>query len=72
MEEVLTLSTSTNLEKYGLNNVKEKWNLTPQELQKMTIEKKIGRETPNGMLARNIGSSAGPYGVGAHIKLKYT
>lgn len=59
MKEALTISTHANLEKYGLKNVTANWNLSPQELQKITIEKKMGRETPNGTLAVNTGKFTG-------------
>ncbi|MFD0836610.1 phosphoenolpyruvate carboxykinase (ATP) [Mariniflexile aquimaris] len=59
MKEALTISTHTNLEKYGLKNVTANWNLPPRELQKITIEKNMGRETPNGTLAVNTGKFTG-------------
>lgn len=57
--ETLTKPTNRNLEKYGLKDVKAKWNLTPEELQRITIEKKMGKETANGTLAINTGKFTG-------------
>ena len=57
--ETLTKPTSRNLQKYGLKDVKAQWNLTPEELQRITIEKKMGKETANGTLAINTGKFTG-------------
>jgi phosphoenolpyruvate carboxykinase (ATP) len=50
---------NANLEKYQLFDVTPLWNLSPQELQKITIAKKMGRETANGTLAVNTGKFTG-------------
>ena len=42
-----------DLAKYGLKDSKAHWNLSPEELQAITIEKGMGRETANGTLAVN-------------------
>ena len=36
---MINLSTMQDLGKYGLKDTKAFWNLSPQELQKITIEK---------------------------------
>jgi len=48
-----------NLAKYGLENVIAHWNLSPEELQKITVEKGMGKETTNGTLAINTGKFTG-------------
>ena len=59
MKESATLVSHTDLEKYGLKNVNVHWNLSPQELQKITVSKKMGKETVNGTLAINTGKFTG-------------
>ena len=59
MKESATLINLTDLEKYGLKNVNVHWNLSPQELQKITVSKKMGIETTNGTLAINTGKFTG-------------
>ncbi|QNM86502.1 phosphoenolpyruvate carboxykinase (ATP) [Polaribacter pectinis] len=44
---------------YGIKNVTTKWNLPPEELQRITVEKGMGRETKNGTLAINTGKFTG-------------
>ena len=53
------METNRNMETYGLKNVTVKWNLSPAELQKITIEKGMGKETKNGTLAINTGKFTG-------------
>jgi phosphoenolpyruvate carboxykinase (ATP) len=53
------MKESKNLEKYGLKDVNAHWNLSPEELQKITIEKGMGKETKNGTLAINTGKFTG-------------
>ena len=53
------VATNRNLEKYGLKNVSVQWNLSPYELQKITLEKGMGQETNNGTLAINTGKFTG-------------
>ena len=48
-----------NLEKYGLKEVKALWNLSPEDLQQITVEKGMGEETSNGTLAVNTGKFTG-------------
>ncbi len=47
------------LEKYGLNENIVHYNLDPDELQSITVEKGMGRETSNGTLAVNTGKFTG-------------
>ena len=47
------------LEAYGIKNTIVNWNLSPEELQKITIEKGMGKETNNGTLAINTGKFTG-------------
>ncbi|WP_223551506.1 phosphoenolpyruvate carboxykinase (ATP) [Aestuariivivens sp. NBU2969] len=54
-----TLFKDTSLEQYGITNVNVNWNLTPEELQKITVEKGMGKETANGTLAINTGKFTG-------------
>ena len=44
---------------YGIKNVTTNWNLSPEELQKITVEKGMGKETKNGTLAINTGKFTG-------------
>ncbi|UAM99280.1 phosphoenolpyruvate carboxykinase (ATP) [Polaribacter litorisediminis] len=44
---------------YGIKNSTVNWNLSPEELQKITIEKGMGKETKNGTLAINTGTFTG-------------
>ncbi|WP_242132868.1 phosphoenolpyruvate carboxykinase (ATP) [Aestuariivivens marinum] len=54
-----TLFKDTSLEQYGITNVNVNWNLTPEELQKITVERGMGKETANGTLAINTGKFTG-------------
>jgi phosphoenolpyruvate carboxykinase (ATP) len=47
------------LYQYGIKNAKVFWDLSPEELQKITIEKGMGVETKNGTLAVNTGKFTG-------------
>lgn len=53
------VATDRNLEKYGLKNVTVNWNLTPEELQRITLEKGMGEATNNGTLSVNTGKFTG-------------
>ncbi len=58
----LTMSKTpakSDLSVYGVKNADVKWNLTPEELQAITVEKGMGRETANGTLAVNTGKFTG-------------
>jgi phosphoenolpyruvate carboxykinase (ATP) len=59
MQDLAITSNRKNLEKYGLKNVKGHWNLSPEELQRITVEKGLGKETANGTLAINTGKFTG-------------
>jgi phosphoenolpyruvate carboxykinase (ATP) len=48
-----------DLTKYGLTDTTAHWNLDPAELQRITIEKGMGKETANGTLAINTGKYTG-------------
>ncbi|HMC01823.1 MAG TPA: phosphoenolpyruvate carboxykinase (ATP) [Flavobacteriaceae bacterium] len=58
MEE-LKINKTRNLEKYGLKDVLAHWNLSPEKLQSITVEKGMGKETSNGTLAVNTGKFTG-------------
>jgi phosphoenolpyruvate carboxykinase (ATP) len=48
-----------DLTKYGLKDTNAHWNLSPEELQAITLEKGMGKETNNGTLAINTGKFTG-------------
>ncbi|WP_111684093.1 phosphoenolpyruvate carboxykinase (ATP) [Winogradskyella tangerina] len=48
-----------DLTKYGIIDSKVHWNLSPEELQAITVEKGMGKETANGTLAINTGKFTG-------------
>lgn len=48
-----------DLTKYGIKDAIAKWNLSPEELQAITVEKGMGKETANGTLAINTGKFTG-------------
>ena len=54
-----TIMKTRDLTKYGLKNTKAHWNLAPEELQRITVEKGMGKETANGTLAINTGKFTG-------------
>ena len=53
------VTKTRDLKRYGLENVTARWNLSPEELQRITIEKGMGKETANGTLAINTGKYTG-------------
>ena len=58
--EILSKAPKNNdLEKYGLKDVTTFWNLSPETLQKLTVEQGMGKETANGTLAVNTGKFTG-------------
>lgn len=59
MKTTGTVQNDTILERYGLKDVTVNWNLSPEELQKITVEKGMGKETANGTLAINTGKFTG-------------
>ena len=54
-----TATKHPSLEQYGLKDVTVNWNLSPEELQKITVDKGMGKETANGTLAINTGKFTG-------------
>ncbi|WP_296386651.1 phosphoenolpyruvate carboxykinase (ATP) [Winogradskyella sp.] len=48
-----------DLTQYGLKDTNAHWNLSPEELQAITVEKGMGKETANGTLAINTGKFTG-------------
>ena len=55
-----THSTKTiSLEKYGIKDAQIHYQLEPKELQAITVEKGMGKETINGTLAINTGKFTG-------------
>lgn len=48
-----------DLTKYGIKDAKAHWNLSPEKLQAITVEKGMGKETVNGTLAVNTGKFTG-------------
>ncbi|WP_179349890.1 phosphoenolpyruvate carboxykinase (ATP) [Winogradskyella pacifica] len=48
-----------DLTTYGLKDTNAHWNLSPEKLQAITIEKGMGKETANGTLAINTGKFTG-------------
>lgn len=61
METLLNNTTmkTRDLNKYGLKDTNAHWNLSPEKLQAITIEKGMGKETANGTLAINTGKFTG-------------
>ena len=58
--EILSKAPKNNdLDKYGLKDVTTFWNLSPETLQKLTVEQGMGKETANGTLAVNTGKFTG-------------
>lgn len=52
-------SNATLLQKYGLKDIVAHWNLPGEELQKITVKNKWGKETQNGTLSVNTGKFTG-------------
>lgn len=59
MNKQTIIPKKSDLSIYGITNVTANWNLSPEELQKITVEKGMGRETKNGTLAINTGKFTG-------------
>ncbi len=59
MENTVATSKNKSLEKYGLKNVTSHWNISFEELQKITVAKGMGKETSNGTLSVNTGKFKG-------------
>ncbi|NNK87874.1 MAG: phosphoenolpyruvate carboxykinase (ATP) [Flavobacteriaceae bacterium] len=58
MKETIT-PKHADLERYGIKDADVHWNLSPEDLQKRTIERGMGKETNNGTLAINTGKFTG-------------
>ncbi len=50
---------TSELEKYGIKDATAHWNLDGEILQRITVEKNMGRETENGTLSINTGKFTG-------------
>ncbi|RCT54673.1 phosphoenolpyruvate carboxykinase (ATP) [Winogradskyella sp. KYW1333] len=61
METLLKDQTvkTRDLTKYGVRDAKVHWNLSPEKLQAITVERGMGKETANGTLAINTGKFTG-------------
>jgi phosphoenolpyruvate carboxykinase (ATP) len=59
MQDVTISQKDKKLKEYGLIGVKSHWNLSPQALQQVTLQKGMGRENSNGVLAVNTGTFTG-------------
>ena len=59
MKKSLIIPKNSDLKKYGLDGVQPLWNLSPEELQRITVEKEMGKETDNGTLDVNTGRFTG-------------
>jgi len=54
-----TTSVNNSLENYGIKNTIAHWNLSPETLTKITLEKDLGKLADNGALAINTGEFTG-------------
>ncbi|MGB0837574.1 MAG: phosphoenolpyruvate carboxykinase (ATP) [Flavobacteriaceae bacterium] len=59
MEVLETIKSAKDFEKYGLRNVKVQYQLSPHELQKITISKSMGTQTSSGTLVVSTGKFTG-------------
>lgn len=59
MKESATVTKHKGLESYGILDANALWNLSPETLQKITVDLNLGRETANGTLAINTGKFTG-------------
>lgn len=59
METLERIPKKADLSVYGIKNATVNWNLSPEELQKITVERGMGVETDNGTLAINTGKFTG-------------
>ncbi len=56
---MIELKEELGFEAYGIKDATVHWNLSSEELQTITVEKGMGRETANGTLAINTGKFTG-------------
>jgi len=59
MKATETVKNVKSLERYGIKDATVNWNLPKEELQKITVEKGMGTEIPNGTLSVNTGKFTG-------------
>ncbi|MCK5401207.1 MAG: phosphoenolpyruvate carboxykinase (ATP) [Flavobacteriaceae bacterium] len=59
MKNLTMTPKKVDLKKYGINDANVYWNLSPEELQQISVEKGMGKETKNGTLALNTGKFTG-------------
>ncbi|MBL7473837.1 phosphoenolpyruvate carboxykinase (ATP) [Robertkochia sediminum] len=59
MVDKALVTNSISLKKYGINNAKVHYQLDPETLHKITLEKNMGREASSGALAVNTGEFTG-------------
>ena len=57
--EKIAKTVGTNLENYGIKNAKAHWNLSPEKLTEITLEKGLGKLASTGALAINTGEFTG-------------
>tara|TARA_R110002073_G_scaffold40547_5_gene115167 strand:+ start:304886 stop:306502 length:1617 start_codon:yes stop_codon:yes gene_type:complete len=57
--EKIAKSMKTTLENYGIKNAKIHWNLSPETLTEISLEKEFGKLANNGALAVNTGEFTG-------------
>jgi phosphoenolpyruvate carboxykinase (ATP) len=59
MKTTETVKNVKSLERYGIKDATVNWNLPKEELQKITVEKGMGKESANGTLSVNTGKFTG-------------
>ena len=59
MQELTISQKDKKLNEYGLIGVQAHWNLSPKALQQITLQKGMGRESSNGVLAVDTGKFTG-------------
>jgi phosphoenolpyruvate carboxykinase (ATP) len=59
MLKTMELKKENDVTRYGIKDATVKWNLSPEELQKITVDLGMGVETDNGTLAINTGEFTG-------------
>ncbi|MDJ0645127.1 MAG: phosphoenolpyruvate carboxykinase (ATP) [Flavobacteriaceae bacterium] len=57
--EKIAKSVTTGLDNYGIKNAKAHWNLSPEKLTEITLEKGLGKLASSGALAINTGKFTG-------------
>ena len=59
MQDLTISQKDKKLKEYGLIGVQAHWNLSPKALQQITLQKGMGRESSNGVLAVDTGKFTG-------------